>query len=81
MNYATNADGTHHLVIGPVKGTFANQLQNRAYELRIHAAGKPKAVAVDGTRASQSSWGAAQDMATVTLPRQGIRNRIEVTWR
>ncbi|OOG50265.1 TIM-barrel domain-containing protein [Rhodanobacter sp. C01] len=81
MNYATDATGSHQLVIGPAKGAFANQLQSRAYELRIRAAGKPEVVVVDGTSTSQWSWDAAQDMATVTLPRQGIRNRIEVTWR
>jgi alpha-glucosidase (family GH31 glycosyl hydrolase) len=79
--YAASSDGSHHLVIGPTKGTFQGQVQARSYELRVHAADKPSSLSVDGREVGRWTWDAEQAAAVVVLPRQSIRDRISVTWR
>jgi alpha-glucosidase (family GH31 glycosyl hydrolase) len=80
MTYATSSDGSHHLVIEPTKGTFQGQVPERSYELRIHAAGKPSSITVNGRPVTGASW-AERATAVVALPKQAIRDRISVVWR
>jgi alpha-glucosidase (family GH31 glycosyl hydrolase) len=80
MTYAPASDGSHQLVIEPTSGSFKGQVQARSYELRIHAADKPPSIAVNGKDAGQWAWNGKDATATVTLPRQSIRNKIVVTW-
>jgi alpha-glucosidase (family GH31 glycosyl hydrolase) len=81
LRYDSGSDGTHRLVIEPTTGTFRGQGQARSYELRIHAAGKPSSVSVNGSAAARWTWDAGQGTAVVVLPRQAIRERINVVWR
>ena len=81
ITYAASSDGFHHLVIEPTKGTFRGQVQERSYELRLHAADKPSSISVNGTDVGRWTWDAEQATAVVVLPREPIRDRISVAWR
>lgn len=79
MTYATSPDGSHHLVIEPTKGEFEGQVHARSYELRIHATDKRRRyLPTAGT--SAGGWDAEQATATITLPRQTIRDGLSVVW-
>ena len=80
ISHVTTGDGHERLVIGPSKGSFEGQPVRRAYELRIHSAGKPRSVSVDGRPAGHWSWDAAAATATVELPERSIRDARDVTW-
>lgn len=91
MHYATDAEGQHQLVIEPAKGSFAGQVQARSYEVHIHAASRPASIAVDSSNGSHWKWKAGgavahwkwdakEGVATVTVPKQGIRERVSVSW-
>ena len=60
-----NASGSQHLTIAPASGAFAGQVQRRSYELRLHAAGKPQSVTVDGQPVEHWSWDAASTIGHV----------------
>ncbi|GAB2573805.1 DUF5110 domain-containing protein [Dyella jejuensis] len=81
MQYATAADGSHQLVIAPSKGHFNGQLASRAYVLRIHATAKPQSVSADGKPVKTWSWDDKNTVATITLPKQSIRDSVRVSWR
>lgn len=81
MRYVTGTDGMHRLVIGPTRGAFAQQVQDRSYELRIHADARPRSVHMDGQAVSNWRWDAAQSTAIVAVPRHTIRDRVEVDWQ
>jgi alpha-glucosidase (family GH31 glycosyl hydrolase) len=81
LRYTTDGNGLHHLVIGPTQGAYQGQLPVRAYELHIHAAGRPASISVDGKDLGPPTWDAAQATAVVALPRRAIRDKIEVAWR
>ncbi len=81
LRYSTDASGLHRLLIGPAQGSFKGQLQQRGYELRIHAAGAPAAISVDGAAQPPAAWDAAQSTAVVTVPTRPVGARVEVTWR
>ena len=81
MIYATGSDGWHQLTIGPTEGAFAGQVPARSYELRIHAAGQPSAVTVNGRAAQDWRWDRARATAVVQVPRTSIRERLSVAWR
>lgn len=81
LRYATDHDGEHHLRIGPVRGSFQGQVQERAYELHLHASEQPGTVSVDGQATSLTTWDPATAVAVVQLPKRSIRDRVEVSWR
>jgi alpha-glucosidase (family GH31 glycosyl hydrolase) len=78
--YTAGADGSHHLVIESTKGAYQGQPGSRSYELRIHAAGKPATISVDGRDVGAASWDAAQSAAVVSLPSRSIHERREIVW-
>ncbi len=80
MIYTTNSDGSHQLVIAPSQGSFTGQVQDRSYELRIHAQGDPQSITVDGKKISQWNWDASDKTASVVLSKRSIREGANVTW-
>ena len=70
----------HRLVIGPTSGTFAGQREARGYEVRIHTARRPAAVAVDGKRVVGWRWEPQDSTAYLLLPVDSIRRARTVTW-
>ena len=79
MTYRASASG-HEVVIGPTTGSFAGQEGARRYELRIHIARRPAAIAVNGKRGAGWHWQAGNSTAYVMLPRESIRHALRVTW-
>jgi alpha-glucosidase (family GH31 glycosyl hydrolase) len=79
--HAKGGDGLEHLLIGPTRGAFQGQVEERSYELRIHATGRPSSISVDGRPLSHWSWDADQATAVVSLPGRSIRERISVAWQ
>jgi len=80
LTYTTGADGSHHLVIEPTKGSYQGQPGARSYELRIRAAGQPASISVDGQLVGAGSWDAAQSATVVSLPSRSIHDRREIVW-
>ncbi len=81
ITHAKGGDSLEHLLIGPTRGTFQGQVEERSYELRIHSTDRPSSISVDGRPLSQWTWDADQATAVVSLPRRPIRDRISVAWR
>jgi alpha-glucosidase (family GH31 glycosyl hydrolase) len=81
MTHESAADGSQQLRVAPTQGTFRGQPSARAYEVRIHASGKPNSISVNGRPAGHWSWDAAQATAVVTVPRHSIRDPVSVAWR
>jgi alpha-glucosidase (family GH31 glycosyl hydrolase) len=79
MTYRTSRGG-HRLVLGPTAGSFTGQAQERAYELRIHAAQSPAAIFVNGKRLSHWRWNARHSTADLMLPVESIRQALTITW-
>ena len=79
--HARGGYGLEHLLIGPTRGTFQGQVEERSYELRIHATGRPSSISVDGRPLSHWTWDADQATAVVSLPGRPIRDRISVAWQ
>jgi hypothetical protein len=71
---------SHQLVIGPTKGSFAGQRQERAYGVRIHSASRPASITVDGKPAGDWHWDAGDSSAYLVLPVGSIRRSHTVTW-
>jgi alpha-glucosidase (family GH31 glycosyl hydrolase) len=80
FTYLTGSDGWHHLTVEPTQGTFAGQVSARGYELRIHGAGRPSALSVNGREVRGWRWDPARATAVVQLPRTPIAQRLEVAW-
>jgi alpha-glucosidase (family GH31 glycosyl hydrolase) len=80
LDYATQGDGLHRLVIGPATGTFEGQVQRRTWELHIHTASKPRSVTIDGRAFDHWTWDAAHTSATLVLPERSVRDTVNVTW-
>jgi alpha-glucosidase (family GH31 glycosyl hydrolase) len=81
LTYATGSDGWHRFTIEPTQGAFAGQLPARAYELRIHATGRPSSISVNGRQVGGWRWDPGQATAVVELPRTPITERVSVVWR
>ena len=81
IRYASEPDGSHELTVAPVKGTYDGQPSQRAYEVRIHAIGKPQSVRVNGRATAAWRWDDADATAIVTVPRQAVREAMSVSWR
>ena len=81
ISYATAADGSHTLTVAPAKGTYKGQPTTRAYVICIHASGKPQSVSANGKTVDSWGWDDKHAVATVTLPKESIRDGVSVTWR
>ena len=81
LTHTVGADGAHHLVIEPAAGTFTGQPELRAYEVRLHGAGKPSTLTVNGAAAGRWSYDAAHASATIKLAGRSIHERLEIEWR
>lgn len=80
MHHHTAQDGSHELVIDPVKGDFEGQVQRRAYELRFHAAKKPGALTVDGKAGPTWRWDGKEGIATAVIPAASVHDVISLAW-
>ena len=80
MTHATTGDGSHQVVIGPTRGSFAGQVQRRSYELRIHSMNKPQSVSVNGMAFNDWTWNASDATATIILREQSPQDRTNVEW-
>lgn len=81
MTSATTRDGWHRVVIGPARGTFAGQVQRRAYEVQIHGIDKPASITLDGATLEEWAWNAGDATATIPVPARSIRDQVVVEWR
>jgi alpha-glucosidase (family GH31 glycosyl hydrolase) len=81
ITHEAAADGSQRLLIRPTQGTFRGQPAARAYEVRIHAAGKPASISLNGRAASRWAWDAAEGTAILTVPRQSIREAVSIEWK
>jgi len=81
ITHRVGSDGVHRLVIEPAAGAFPGQPSARAYQLRVHGAGKPSSISVDGREAGGWHWDAREHTASVSLPPHSIRERLSVEWR
>ncbi len=81
MSYEMGGDGLHHLLIGPTEGAYAGEVRSRSYEIRIHGAGRPSSISVDGTQIDHWTWDARYATARIVLPKRAVKDRISVAWR
>jgi alpha-glucosidase (family GH31 glycosyl hydrolase) len=81
MTYATSGDGIHRLVVGAVDGSFAQQVQQRAYEVRIHSGERPRSVSVNGKSIEHWTWQDGEATAIVAVPTQSVHDKLVVEWQ
>lgn len=81
MAHEVSADGVHHLVVEPARGSFAGQPATRSYELRLHGAGKPTGITVNGRSAAVPwTFDAHSGVAVARLPAQPTGEELRVEW-
>lgn len=80
LTHTTAGDGLQHLSIGPTRGAFQGQVEERAYEVRILATERPSSLSVDGRDIAEWTWDADRTTAVIELPKRSIRERISVAW-
>jgi alpha-glucosidase (family GH31 glycosyl hydrolase) len=80
ITHDTAADGVQRLVIEPASGSFPGQRAARSYELRIHGAGRPASITIDGRDGGHFSWDAQHATASTVIPKQSIRERLSIEW-
>jgi hypothetical protein len=80
ITHDTAADGVQRLVIEPASGSFPGQRAARSYELRIHGAGRPASITIDGRDGGHFSWDAQHATASIVIPKQSIRERLSIEW-
>ncbi|RDS81733.1 DUF5110 domain-containing protein [Dyella monticola] len=81
MRYASRSDGAHTLTIAAAKGTYKGQPSSRSYVVIIHGLSEPHSVSAHGKPVAQWRWNERDGTTTVTLPSQGIRDGVQLTWR
>jgi alpha-glucosidase (family GH31 glycosyl hydrolase) len=80
MTHEVSADGVHHLTIAATRGGYTGQPPKRSYELRVHGAGKPTTLTVDGK--SAGAWSLdAQGTAIAQLAAHPIGGETRIEWR
>ena len=79
IRYATSGAG-HRLLIGPTRGSYSGQQQERRYAIRIHTARRPASIFVDGRRAAHWHWDARDSTAYLRLPVESIRRALTLAW-
>ena len=75
------ADGVHHLVIAAARGTFAGQPAARSYEVRVHGAGTPAALTVNGRNTGSWSFDARDGSAVARVPARPVGEETRIEWR
>jgi alpha-glucosidase (family GH31 glycosyl hydrolase) len=81
FTHTVGSDGLHHLLIEPTAGAYPRQPPARSYELRVHGAGKPTSISVNGRDAGRWRWDPQQQTASIVLASQSIRERVSIDWR
>jgi alpha-glucosidase (family GH31 glycosyl hydrolase) len=81
IDYRSDADGSHQLVVAPAKGGYKGQPLSRSYVVRIHAVDKPRSVSINDKPTTQWSWDDKEATVVVNVPRQSVREGVRVTWR
>jgi Domain of unknown function (DUF5110) len=81
ITHRVGNDGVHHLLIEPTAGAYPGQRSERSYELRVHGAGRPASISVDGREVEGWRWDAQQEIASATVAAHSIRERVSVEWR
>ena len=81
ITHAVGGNGVHRLVVEPTSGSYSGQLLARAYELRVHGAGRPTTISVNGRNAGSFSWDAQHATASIAIPKQSIRERLSIEWQ
>jgi alpha-glucosidase (family GH31 glycosyl hydrolase) len=81
LQHEVTADGVHHLVIGPARGSFAGQPATRSYELRVHGAGTPATLTVNGRKAGSWSFDAHDGTAIARVPAHPVGEETRIEWR
>jgi alpha-glucosidase (family GH31 glycosyl hydrolase) len=81
ITHTVGSDGAHHLVIEPTAGAYRRQPSARSYELRVHGAGKPSSISVNGRDGGAWHWDPHEETASIVLASQSIRERLSVEWR
>ncbi|MEU4172265.1 TIM-barrel domain-containing protein [Streptomyces sp. NPDC026665] len=73
----------HTVSIGPARGSFPGQVENRRWTITLMAAQAPTEVSATGVNLSPRAyhWDADTKVLTVTLPRRSVRTPITVTYR
>jgi len=80
ITHTVGGDGVHHLIVAPASGSFRGQPDSRAYELRVHGAGRPVAIAVNGRDAGHFTWDASHATATIAIPQHSVRAPLSIEW-
>jgi len=80
ITHAVGSDGVHRLVLEPTTGSFPGQLSARSYELRVHGAGRPASITVNGRDGGRFSWDAQQRTASIAIPKHSIHERVSIEW-
>ena len=81
ITHTVGSDGTHRVVIEPTVGAYPAQPAARSFELRVHGAGKPSSISVNGRDGGAWRWDPHQGTASIVLASQSIRERLSVEWR
>jgi alpha-glucosidase (family GH31 glycosyl hydrolase) len=82
LAHEVGADGVHHLVVEPSRGTFPGRPATRSYELRVHEAAKPTSITVNGkSLAVPWTFDARAGVAIAQLPAQPSDAALRVDWR
>ena len=81
--YSIARDSTASLVIGPAKGSFAGQVQERSYTVRLHGIRRHGSVSLDGRVLPQGawSWDEARSVLTVPVEKRSVRTAVRLTVR
>ena len=69
---------THQIIINPSKGSFDNQVQNRAYKLIVHGIIKPVTVSLNKENNVNWKWDSERSNIAINVPAQSIRKKITV---
>jgi hypothetical protein len=81
--YSIARDSTGSLVIGPAKGSFAGQPQERSYTVRFHGIRRPGSVSLDGRILPRDtwSWDETRSVLTVRVEKRSVRTALRLTVR
>lgn len=75
----------HEVVIGPAQGTFAGQLQERSWIVRLRARAEPSGVEIDGAtlerRPGNWTYDRAEALLAISVPRRSVRDTVRITVR
>ncbi len=80
ISFINYPNGNTKIKIGPTKGEFNGQLNNRVYDILLHAFHQPKSVWLNGIELSRNSWArdSSNSSSRIYLPSESIRKGIIV---